>query len=211
MLMEKKIKRMVFLLSWVFLIVNVQATESYKKDATVSDARLLVFPDTKREPFLNAIQNAQKSIQLAAYKLSDLAVMEALKKAAERGISIDIFYEPNIFKHSRQDAQTSDLDALKSEHIRIHTHSNRFNQTHHKLLIIDGKKALIGTINFDEESFDGIAGEDRQKENAPCRDFAIETDDPQILQELAQVFNADLNSLSLISILHLFGVPIRNV
>ncbi|GAO98179.1 putative cardiolipin synthase YwiE [Caedimonas varicaedens] len=192
MLIERKIKRAFFLLSWVFLIVNVQATESYKKDAAVSDARLLVFPDNKREPFLNAIQNAQQSIQLAAYKLSDLAVMEALKKAAERGVTIDIFYEPNIFKHSRQGAQTSNLDALKKEHIRIHTHSNRFNQVHHKLLIIDGKKALIGTINFDEESFDGIAGEDRQKENAPCRDFAIETDNPQILQELTQVFNADL-------------------
>ena len=87
MLIEKKIKRAFFLLSWVFLIVNVQATESYKKDAAVSDARLLVFPDNKREPFLNAIQNAQQSIQLAAYKLSDLAVMEALKKAAERGVT----------------------------------------------------------------------------------------------------------------------------
>ena len=75
MVMERKIKRAFFLLSWVFLIVNVQATESYKKDkdAAVSDARLLVFPDNKREPFLNAIQNAQKSIQLAAYKLSDPA------------------------------------------------------------------------------------------------------------------------------------------
>ena len=107
MLIEKKIKRAFFLLSWVFLIVNVQATESYKKDAAVSDARLLVFPDNKREPFLNAIQNAQQSIQLAAYKLSDLAVMEALKKAAERGCHIPFedmkFLEPGDEGFGKED------------------------------------------------------------------------------------------------------------
>lgn len=69
---------------------------------------------------------------------------------------------------------------LKKDNIHLSTHSDRFNQVHHKLLIIDGKKAVIGTLNFDRESFDGTAGGG----DAPCRDFAIETDDPQILQEL---------------------------
>lgn len=39
-------------------------------------------------------------------------LIQALKKAAQRSVRIDILYEPDVYKHNRQEVQTSALDDL---------------------------------------------------------------------------------------------------
>lgn len=168
------------------------AFATLKKDKEVGKAKLHVFPQANRTPFLKAISEAEKSLHLAVYKLSDPEIIKALEKAAKRNVQIKIIYEPNIYKHSAQSEQSSTgVESLKNlPTVSLHTHSKDYAQVHHKLIIIDEKKALISTINFDKESFDGI-----KDSSPPCRDFSLEIksdDNPELLNELVIGFEADL-------------------
>jgi cardiolipin synthase len=188
MILLKKV-RISYLFLFIGILINTQAAKLYAcgEDSLVK-AKLWTFPEAKRDPFLEAIKGAEKTIQIAVYKLSDPALINALKEAAQRNVKIEILYEPSTYQHNRQEVQDSNLKPLEIyPSVRLYTHSDRFNQVHHKLLLIDGKKAIIGTINFDSESFDGVMNGD-----ASTRDFAIETENPKVLEELKHVFEADL-------------------
>jgi cardiolipin synthase len=150
---------------------------------------LLIFPDVGRKAWLDAINSAKKSIQMAAYKLSDEAIMNAIIKAINNNhIKVDILIQPEIHKHGQSLNVETPIDLLKKEGIHVHTLSNRFNQAHYKMIIVDEKWGMVSSGNLDSESFDSVP----TISAAACRDFAITITNPKIVEELSKVYKADI-------------------
>lgn len=150
---------------------------------------IYVFPEAKRDPWLKAIQKATDSIQMAAYRLSDPEIILALEAALKKGVKVFLLVEPEPMSHERSDNVVSPIEELKKMGAGISTTPSDFKQVHHKMIIIDGKWAMVGTGNLDKESFDGL--QDKVKNEQPTRDFTITLTRPDLLEELKTVFEAD--------------------
>lgn len=149
---------------------------------------IITFPESGRKPWIQAIQSAKKEIKMAAYKLSDPRIVNELIGAREKGVKVDILIQPYTFEHDKSANTKSPIEELKSKGINIHTASPMYNQVHHKLILVDGEWGCLGTGNLDAESFDG----DRAVEAAPCRDFLVTITNPDLLNSINTIFQADI-------------------
>ena len=164
-----------------------QVPLSWHKDS------IFILPEMTRKPWIEAIENAEKTIDMAAYRLSDPTIIEALKKAAKRGVKITLLIEPFTFEHSASDNTASPMETFK-EFASVHTLSERFNQAHSKMIVVDLEWGLVSTGNLDAESFDGIP----TKDIAAARDFAAPVFDKKSIDEILRLFKADITNTRVI-------------
>ena len=88
---------------------------------------------------------AEKEIVMTAYVISDMKVVDSVKNALERGISVEIFiYLPDS---SQRTSAVNEIFKLSKEYryLRIHTISDEV--LHAKVLIVDGDRVLVGSAN----------------------------------------------------------------
>lgn len=156
--------------------------------------RLIIYPGTARSDLLEIINKAEKTIDMAAYQIKDPQIAGALQQKAQGGIAVRMIIEDNPFEHAfNKDSQQDYLlpalkeagvevkgrpDALQAEHPGGHYHA--------RYLIIDGKKLIVTTGNFDETTFDH------------CRDFAIVIDkkgNVDKFMSIQKIFENDWKSL----------------
>lgn len=149
---------------------------------------VFVFPKIGRKPWLDAIKGAQNTINIAAYKLSDPIIVDALCEVSKRGVHINLLIQPEPFKNEKSLNIKSPIQTLREAGIQIFTLSARFNQAHYKMITVDNRLGLISTGNLDAESFDGIPD---QKIEA-CRDFAVPILDGATLDAMNTMFLADI-------------------
>lgn len=105
--------KQLFLKGMLSLLVLIPSLAFAEMPQSWASKKVFVFPDAGRSPWLDAINNAESSIDMAAYKLSDVEVMEALKKAQKRGVAINLLIEPQVFKHAQSANITSPIEDLK--------------------------------------------------------------------------------------------------
>ncbi len=173
------------LLSFICFPLKSEPTPQNWKDNTI-----FVFPNAGRGPWLDAINSAEKSINIAAYKLSDPIIVQALQKARERDVAVNLLIEPYTFAHKKSENVKSPIGTLKEMGVNVFNLSPRFNQAHYKMIIVDGKAGLISTGNLDAESFDGIP----QDHVPAARDFAVAILNPSILSAMERTFTADIHN-----------------
>lgn len=150
---------------------------------------IVVFPEAGRQVWLEAIQSAKSTLHIAAYKLSDPAIVDALCKAAkERNIKVDLLLEPFTYVHEKTQDIKAPVDRFKEANISVHFLSKRFNQAHYKTIVVDEKWGMVSTGNLDAESFDGIP----ESGEAPARDFAITVTQGDLVQQILKIFKADI-------------------
>ena len=153
---------------------------------------VFVLPEAGRTPWLEAIAGAEKTIEMSAYKLSDPQIITALKAAAQRGVSVHLLLEEDIYQHGGSANAASPVAALK-DFTTLYSLSKRFSQSHHKMILVDGQWGLVSTGNLDAESFDGIA----DRGIKPARDFAVPILDKARVEEMSRVFQADIKDARL--------------
>ncbi|MBA4749476.1 MAG: hypothetical protein H2057_02530 [Alphaproteobacteria bacterium] len=147
---------------------------------------VIVLPDAGRMPLLKAIQDAKENLQVAAYKLTDDTVVGALREAAQRGVCVEILLTKNMYRHDRQVDQSQTRKAqFERVGIKVYEAPEDFDQLHYKMLVVDKKYALVGTGNWDTESFDGHTTE------KPARDFMVTLTEESAIKELLYVFYKD--------------------
>ncbi len=179
--MQKTFLHLIFT-SWMLLTGIAQAHPPKEFDKNM----IFVFPEAGRTPLITAINSAKKTIDMAAYRLSDPQIIETLEKAKKRGVTIHLLIEPNIFVHEKGYG-TNPIDHLKSIGIHIYTLSKRFNQAHYKMIVIDKSWGLLGTGNAAQDAFEGT-------EDVPaCRDFSVPILKSSLVHELLRIFNADIH------------------
>lgn len=155
---------------------------------------------TSSDPFISMLDRAQNEILMASYKLQEKKLpqkdlLDALSRATSRGVTVHLIAENRLTK---EEVLTVDgvkkgdsLKAYLERGVQVHFPKGDFNQSHTKIIIIDQNEAIIGNTNFDKEP-EGI-----RAQQPPSRDFAIQTKDLSLINELTRGFWSDVQGVGL--------------
>jgi len=132
-------------------------------------SRLVWSPDNSRAKILSFIHNAKKEIKIYAQGLSDYQVIDALVGAVKRGVSVQVL--------TSGPWPGKKWDYLKKAGVQIVLDKKLI--IHAKVILVDQKKAFLGSINFTQASID------------KNRELATMVQDPKIVTKLLEVFKRD--------------------
>jgi cardiolipin synthase len=151
--------------------------------------QIFVEPNAGESPVTGAIESAKHSVWLEMYILSDRKVMYALEDAANRGVDVRVMLEPHPYGTR---APTETMDQLRAAGVKVEDSSPSFALTHEKGMIIDGTTAFIMTSNFSRSGLGGYSS----SSNYNNREYDIVDSNPQDVQTIAAIFQADWNRSS---------------
>ncbi len=114
---------------------------------------LVVQPDDGRAPVLDAFNNAQTSIDLMIYLLSDRDVITALKNAVLRGVAVRVMLEQNPCCSNDNTMQRTVFGELQEARVQMQWTNPAFRLTHAKMAVVDGTIALIMSQNLTKTAF----------------------------------------------------------
>ncbi len=164
--MGRGMKKLLFLLA--FLLSTVLAAP-----------RLVVQPEDGLKPLLDLIASAREEILVKMYLWtpSRLDVAEALGQAVARGVRVRVLLER---EPSGGRVDLTVFQALKDQGVEVRlTTPFRFVFVHEKSLVVDRKRAWVGTMNLTGSAF------------TANREYALILDDPKQVAEVVRVFEAD--------------------
>ena len=159
-------------------------------------------------PLLLLIQNAKTSIDIEIYQMQDSAILSAVKAAAARKVRVRVIQEANTVGascHVFNPIDASDTVSCVTQKqlvpfIRNHggtylAFSDELCGTpgahcfqHGKILIVDGKAAIMSTGNFNASTLC-----DKADKPSTCnRDYSVLIQDPSVVRGIQAVFNQDL-------------------
>lgn len=139
--------------------------------------QLIIEPDAGRTPLLNAIQQANNSIDVVLYGLTDETLINALINAKNTGKKMTILLEPTPYKSENENNRA--IRQLQKANITLKWPDNRFQLLHQKTFIFDKQTAIVMTFNLTHGSF------------TRERNFALVVTEPLLVKEINQVFAAD--------------------
>jgi cardiolipin synthase A/B len=153
----------------------------------VQGVQVFVEPDDGEQVITNAIANAQKSVWLEIYLLSDRNVIRVLEEAANRGLDVRVMLEPHPFGGGTSPSKT--LDMLAAAGVKTQSTNPSFSLTHEKGMIIDGSTVYIMTSNFSRSALGGSSGSSGYRN----REYGIIDTIPQDVQATEEIFVDDWN------------------
>ncbi|MBI5224877.1 hypothetical protein HY989_03325 [Candidatus Micrarchaeota archaeon] len=152
---------------FVFPIANSKETSCLNGQA---DA--IVSPGAANQ-LLHAINSAKISLHIILYEFSYPDLKEALINAKRRGVDVKIILEPKV------DRNLNTATFLASKGIAVRWASPKFNNSHAKTAIIDGKIVLIGSLNWSRNAMERN------------REIGVILESQKIADELEKVFESD--------------------
>ena len=136
----------------------------------------VVEPDDGRQPVLDYIAAAQRSLDVEIYEITDRRILTALEAAAGRGVQVRVMAEP---RPGDKPVNASAIADLAQRGVLTRDSSPSFRLTHEKAMVADGTSALVMTMNLVAETFSG------------SRDFAMLDTEPADVAEIESVFESD--------------------
>jgi cardiolipin synthase len=131
-----------------------------------------------RDRIAQFIDGANHTLFVQNERYQDPVIIERLVRAARRGVKVHIMArKPHSLKKDKLVEAVGGLRIMDDVGIKIHT--LRHLKLHGKMLIADGSRAIIGSINLAPGSFD-----DR-------RELAIEVHDEDIVERLHNIAKND--------------------
>jgi len=127
------------------------------------DSPLLISPFNSRKKMNAILEGAEKSIHIADAKVEDPAILQLLVNKARSDVEV------RILGSQQGTPLPSSLDSRAIPRYKLHA----------KCTIVDGVRAVIGSMNLRTESFD------------KRREVSILVDDPDVLKRLNAVFMSD--------------------
>jgi phosphatidylserine/phosphatidylglycerophosphate/cardiolipin synthase-like enzyme len=148
-------------------------------------------PDNNFQTLIAAIHDARKSIRVRLYEFTNMDIANALIEATKRGVKVWIFLEGSpvggISDQSRYVMTKAAAAGIEVYFLGVAVKGEikpRYRFDHSKYVIIDDKKAIIGTENY------GRTGVpiDPSKGN---RGWMVHVENPQLVKQLREVWDAD--------------------
>ena len=141
-------------------------------------ARLIWCSNNGRERVARFIDSAKHSLWVQNERYQDQVIIERLVRAVERGVKVHVMARP---PHTlKKDKLIEGVGGLRILHdVGAKVHKPKGLRLHAKMLLADGKRAIVGSINLAPGSFDGR------------RELAIETDDLVVVKRLHDVAQKD--------------------
>ena len=138
---------------------------------------VFVEPTAGEQVILDAINNAQQSVWLEDYLLTDTNVITALENAAKRGLDVRVMLDPHPYGGG---TPTTTINALNAAGAKAQTANPVFTYTHEKTMILDGATAYIMSLNFTYSAMNG-----------KNREYGVIDTTPTDVQGAINIFNAD--------------------
>jgi len=134
-----------------------------------------VYVDKEIKPvILRLIYEADKTIDIQMYILSDQDVIEALERAEDRGVEVRVILDPG----RRYNLKC--IDELRREGVEIKWYPiNKPALMHRKLAIFDREKILLGSANW---SGNGLTNN---------KEIDVLIDDSPTVKKIAEIFSND--------------------
>jgi cardiolipin synthase A/B len=152
------------------------AAPSAKPEPLVDDQlQLLVTPTADHAPFVQAIDGAKASVELAMFHLTDVTIVDALARAAKRGVAVRVILDGGSVQTKKYAIQA---DALRAGGASVRPSSAAFSITHEKAMVIDTSIAFVTAINLTRDA-------------ASTRDFGVITRAPGVVADIEALFDAD--------------------
>jgi cardiolipin synthase len=141
---------------------------------------LIWCPNNGRQRIAAFIDSAKETLWLQNERYQDMVIIERLVRAVTRGVRVRIMARAlHKLKSKKLFEGVSGLRIIHDVGAKVHT--LRDLKLHGKIMIADGKRAIVGSINLSPGSFD-----DR-------RELAIETDSHQVVKRLVWTAEHDWN------------------
>ena len=103
-----------------------------------------VFSPNAQPDVIAFIRSAEKTIDIEIYTFTSDDIIKELSDAQKRGVQVRVIMEPRVEDTRKQKV----FDELSALGIDVRWASLEYKLTHSKFVIVDGKKALVGSINF---------------------------------------------------------------
>jgi cardiolipin synthase A/B len=124
------------------------------------------------------IDAAKHTLWVQNERYQDPVIIEHLVRAQRRGVHVHVMARPpHKLKKEKISEGISGLRIL--EDVGVKVHKLKHVKLHAKLLLADGERAIVGSINIAPGSFDSR------------RELAIETDDEHVARRLEQIVRHD--------------------
>ncbi len=157
-------------------VVSGSAADGGRANAA-GQQQLLVMPDDGVKPVLDLIDGAKSSIRFKIYLFTYRDARKALIRAANRGVDVQVMIDPDPVGGGESNAESYQM--LEEGGVEVKWAPGAFKHNHEKSLVIDDRLAMIATFNFTHSSF------------TRNREYAVLTDDPAIVADVAAIFDAD--------------------
>src|SRR5271155_2460425 len=142
------------------------------------DAHLIWCTGNGRERIAQAIDDARHTIFIQNERYQDLVIIERLVRAAMRGVKVHVMARPpHTLKMEKLVEGVGGLRIMDDVGIKIH--KLRHLKLHGKMLLADGCRAIVGSINLTPGSFDHR------------RELAIEVHDEDVIERLKKIAHHD--------------------
>src|SRR5277367_201205 len=149
-----------------------------KKFDAGENAHMIWCTGNGRERIARAIDAAKHSIFLQNERYQDAVIIERLVRAAMRGVKIHVMARP---PHKLQKEKlTEGVGGLRTmDDVGIKVHKLKHLKLHAKMLLIDDRRLIVGSINLAPGSFDSR------------RELAIEVTDRRVIKRMVKVARHD--------------------
>jgi len=147
-----------------------------KTNIKTSQKKLIWSPDNSREKIYNYLINANKNIEIYAEDISDYATIRILSELSKCNIQIKIL-------HSNRNSNNKKFKFLQRAGVKLKL--SKKLTIHAKIIIIDDKLAILGSINLTKNSLNNN------------RELAVIIDDPTIIKQLTESFELDWQATKL--------------
>ena len=150
----------------------------HRQEFSAHTAHLIWCRGNGRERIAQFINQAKHSLWLQNERYQDQMMIECLVRAQERGVKIHVMARP---AHTlKKDKLVEGIGGLRIlDDIGVKVRKLKELKLHAKMLLADGERAIIGSINLAPGSFDSR------------RELAIEVDDNHIIDRLHAVVRQD--------------------
>jgi cardiolipin synthase A/B len=142
------------------------------------DSHLIWCSGNGRERIAHFIDEAKHSLWLQNERYQDPIIIERLVRANRRGVKVHVMARP---PHKlKKDKLIEGVGGLRiMDDVGIKVHKLKHLKLHAKMLLADGMKAIVGSINLTPGSFDSR------------RELAIEVHDDEVVDRLHDVVHQD--------------------
>mgnify|MGYP003326416241 FL=1 len=136
-----------------------------------------------RGQMARVIDAATATLWIQHPKFVDAVILERIVAARERGVKVRVLCGG---KHGISDWDIFDtFSSLRvMERFRVKIRRQKQLKLHAKLILVDGRAALTGSMNIDRSAFD------------VRRELGIEVDAPEVVERLRRTFEADWKAAS---------------
>jgi phosphatidylserine/phosphatidylglycerophosphate/cardiolipin synthase-like enzyme len=112
-------------------------------DPRAQPVDVVVTPEAGEQPYLDALQAAQHTIDVEVYLMGYGGILDTLKAKAAAGVAVRV-----ILDRANTDTNQKYFDQLTAAGVQVKWSDARFVYQHAKFLLVDGSVAVISTGNF---------------------------------------------------------------